>query len=213
MKITKYVHSCILVETDDKVALFDPGDWSWQSGKLDLDQINRIDRLIITHEHSDHFYLPAVEAIAVKFPNIKIITTSELVPKLLHLNVESVQSESTNCTKIILANHESMMPVNPVDPPCQNISVDFLDKFTHPGDSHQIIRSKEVYCMPLAGPWGSMIGAVRKAVELRPKVVIPTHDWMWKPEWRDTMYERMELFFAKEGIRFIKAVDGVPFDV
>ncbi len=54
MKITKYTHSCLLVETPKKVALIDPGGFSWKSKELNIRKIERVDRILITHSHGDH---------------------------------------------------------------------------------------------------------------------------------------------------------------
>ncbi len=68
MKITKFVHSCLLVEAEGKVILVDPGDFSWGSGTFDIVKLNQLDKIVITHEHSDHFCEPFVKALAEKFP-------------------------------------------------------------------------------------------------------------------------------------------------
>ncbi|MDO8655088.1 MAG: MBL fold metallo-hydrolase, partial [bacterium] len=51
MKITKYVHSCLLVEEQGKTALIDPGNYTFQSKALDLRYIEKLDFVLITHEH------------------------------------------------------------------------------------------------------------------------------------------------------------------
>ena len=54
MKITKFVHSCLLVEMPapiSRTALFDPGVWS----TVDVNKLEYLDDIIITHEHGDHF--------------------------------------------------------------------------------------------------------------------------------------------------------------
>jgi len=54
MKITKFVHSCVLVEEGSKVVLFDPGGFTWNNGSFDLSQIKHLDSIAITHSHGDH---------------------------------------------------------------------------------------------------------------------------------------------------------------
>lgn len=45
-KITKFTHSCLLVESNSRVALFDPGVMSTPS--LNLDDISQLDDVFIT---------------------------------------------------------------------------------------------------------------------------------------------------------------------
>ena len=52
MKITKFVHSCILVETPERVGLFDPGVFSERA--FNPETLQKLDDIIITHKHQDH---------------------------------------------------------------------------------------------------------------------------------------------------------------
>ena len=49
MKITKFGHSCLLVEENGVRILFDPGSYSTAQN-----DVKNIDVVLITHEHSDH---------------------------------------------------------------------------------------------------------------------------------------------------------------
>ncbi len=53
--------------------------------------------------------------------------------------------------------------------------------------------------------------AVKLATELKPKYIIPIHDWMWKDEWRMQMYSGLGQYFEGQGIEFIQPIDGEPF--
>jgi L-ascorbate metabolism protein UlaG (beta-lactamase superfamily) len=64
MKVTKFVHSCLFVETNERNILFDPGMMS--VGVLDLNKIKKLDDVVITHEHFDHFSLECIKRILEK---------------------------------------------------------------------------------------------------------------------------------------------------
>jgi len=212
MKLTKYVHACVLVEDDQLTTLFDPGQFSLESGLFDVNKLEKLDFVVITHEHFDHFYEPFVQVLVQKFPDVQFLSTPEVVRKLLNLGITNALNDSNDFVKLSPLNHDSMEPLNP-GPMCQNVAVNYKEKISHPGDSHHLADSKEVLFLPLAGPWGSTIEAVRMAVKLRPKVIVPIHDWMWNDKWRNTMYDRMEVFFAEQDIRFVKTTDGESFQV
>ena len=66
-------------------------------------------------------------------------------------------------------------------PPIQNtgyfIGKDFFypgDAFTHPNKNVQILA------LPVAGPWTNIKQAVKYALEVKPKVCFPVHDWNMK---------------------------------
>ena len=63
MKITKFLHSCLLVENQGTTILTDPGFYTYRENILPLDKITRIDYIAITHEHEDHLYIPFLKRI------------------------------------------------------------------------------------------------------------------------------------------------------
>ncbi len=212
MKLTKFIHSCILAEDSDHVGLFDPGQFTWQSGKFSVDSLDRLDFVMITHEHPDHYCEPFVKALHHKFPDAMYFSTHEVVSKLKSLGVQKALSLSTEDVTVSPLAHESMSPLSP-DPSTQNVAIHYKGKVSHPGDSHHLTSSKEVLLLPVEAPWGSTIDAVRMALSLKPKVVVPIHDWMWNQEWRSIMYDRMDQFFNQHDIRFVKPNDGESFEV
>ena len=57
MMLTKFTHSCVRLEKDGKVLVFDPGNFS----ETDL-ALAGADAVLITHEHPDHIDVDAVTA-------------------------------------------------------------------------------------------------------------------------------------------------------
>ena len=211
MKLTKFSHACVLVEDEEHTVLFDPGKFAWQSGQVKLDSWSKLDRVIITHEHFDHFHPEFVDAIVKQFPNVKILSTESVVSQLSAKGINSASSVSDGLVDIQPLSHESMEPLAP--PPCQNVRAHYKGVVTHPGDSHHLEDTKEILLLPVSGPWGATIEAVRMAVRLKPKAVMPIHDWMWNDEWRQEMYDRMEQFFPTKNIHFLRPVDGEAIEI
>lgn len=212
MRLTKFVHACVLVEDGDTTILFDPGQFSWESSLVNLDDWPQVDFICITHEHFDHFSLPFVEAVIKKFSGAQILSTASVVEQLKKVGMQQVNSESKNDIRLEKLEHDSMAPLNP-GPNVENIAIHYKDSISHPGDSHHLTKSGNVLFLPLAGPWGSAINAVRMADDLKPQVIVPIHDWMWNDKWRQTMYERMDHYFAGQNIKFLKPVDGQVIEV
>ncbi len=75
MKITKYNQSCLLVETNNKRILIDPGKIGYE--KSLLNEWSKIDYILITHRHGDHCNTDAINEI-VKRDGAKIYTTKEV---------------------------------------------------------------------------------------------------------------------------------------
>jgi len=207
MKITKFVHSCLLVETSTPVArtvLFDPGIFS--EGYLQVDALESLDDIFITHEHSDHLSINLVKKLVQKFPNVQITTTNSVVTQLEVVGIKARATE-TEGVAFFSSPHEGHPPMfNPPD----EVGIHFLDQLSHPGDSHSFNETKDILALPVTGPWGSVDSAVQVALKLRPSYILPVHDWHWKDEVRIDMYERLEDLFNKQGITFFKLESCVP---
>ena len=211
MKITKFVHACLLVETPDRVAIFDPGEFSWSSGLFDVNTLERLDDIVITHEHFDHFDVGFVKALVEKFPKVTITAVPLVCDKLSEIGIANAQSTASEGVEIEQVAHESMAPLAP--PPNPNFVVHYLRRLTHPGDSHHFTGTKEILALPINAPWGTWRRAAELGLELKPKTIIPIHDWHLNSEARAGAYDRFEAFFKEHDITFIKVVDGQPIEL
>jgi L-ascorbate metabolism protein UlaG (beta-lactamase superfamily) len=210
MKITKFVHSCLLVENADasgRVALFDPGVYC----TLNVNALSRLDDIFITHSHGDHMDVDLIARLFHKFPDVRITTTAENVATLEQRGIMTATARPEGVS-LFDSPHEVIRPFLDVDPP-QEIGVHYLDLLSHPGDSHSFSETKAILALPVQAPWGSPVDAVALALKLKPQFVIPIHDWHWSDAARASSYENMEKAFTKEGITFIKAVSGEPFEL
>lgn len=208
MKITKLAHSCLLVEMPQPVnrtVLFDPGAMS--AGLVHAANLVYLDDIVITHEHFDHCDESLIAELVQKFPEVRITAPQSVVDNLRRKNVEATVSPPEGLT-IFDAPHEDLAPMGQTP---EAIGVHYLGALTHPGDSHSITESMPILALPITAPWGSTTAAVRLATQLKPKYVIPIHDWMWRDEWRQQMYGSLSEYFKQQGIEYIEAVDGKPF--
>lgn len=207
MKITKYVHSCLLVEDQGRVAVIDPGMFSVGSGVVDA--LQRLDDIIITHEHPDHLDLNLFRHLVSRFPQAQIYSNPATAIKLRALGV-SVFTQDQPGVDFFACKHE---PTEPLGKTPENTGVHYLGRLTHPGDGHHFTHTKDILALPLTAPWGTLTRAASLALELAPRYILPIHDWHWNTAARQQMYERLEAFFAEHGIRFIKMIDGRPVEL
>lgn len=211
MKLTKFVHSCVLVEDEGKTILVDPGQFSWQSGLFNIEALNSLDAVVITHEHFDHFNEEFVTAIINKFPEVLFVSTTPVVEKLQQMGAKNTSTDSVDGIEIFSkVKHASL---EPLDEAPDNIAVHIFDKITFGGDRHDLEETKDILALTVTAPWGSMTDAAAMALHLKPKIILPIHDWHWNDAARRQIYDRLEGFFAKHDIRFIKPVDGQAQEV
>ncbi len=210
MRLTKFGHACVLVETDvtgtPRSALFDPGIWS----EIPLDGISTLDDVFISHSHPDHVDVTKLRAIVAKFPNVRITAPSEVVAMLHQEGFMQATDVAPEGVTLFEAPHEGHLPF--MQPP-EEIGIHFMNAYSHPGDSHSFRETMPVLGLPVQAPWGSMIDAVDLALKLKPQYVLPLHDWHWREEARVWAYDRMEQIFKEQGITFLRPVDGQAIDI
>lgn len=208
--LTKFSHSCVLLEQPEQVILFDPGEFSWAEGLVQtkLESLERLDYLILTHIHADHLFIDAVKAIKLKFPGVKIITTKEAKKEL---SLSGIDAETESDDPDIIINNIEHAHLPSTMPIFENIQVEVKGILTHLGDSMNITKlNTPVLCLPFFGPWkqGTFTDAMNLALKLKPEYIIPIHDYHYKPEFRDSFYNRASGMAEAWGGRLICQKDG-----
>ena len=205
VKITKFVHSCLLVELPEsgRNVLFDPGEYS----PVPVGALPELQDIIITHKHPDHMDPTLIKKLRDRFPNVRITAPADAAAVLEQAGVADVQTNPTEGVSFFEAVHEGIRPLGTVDPPQEN-GVHYRHVLTHPGDSHHFRETMPILALPVTAPWGSAVEAARVALELRPQYIVPVHDWHWHDRARRELYERMEQRFGEEGIHFLRMPDG-----
>jgi L-ascorbate metabolism protein UlaG (beta-lactamase superfamily) len=77
MKVTKYAHSCLLIEEEGAKVLTDLGSWN-----PEVPEITGLDAILITHEHADHFDVEKLNTLLSANPGAKVITHVAVGTKL-----------------------------------------------------------------------------------------------------------------------------------
>lgn len=201
MKITKLVHSCLLVEMPapvNRTALFDPGTMNI----VDVERLEYLDDIIITHSHDDHLDMELIKKLVVKFPAVRITTTPEVVKILVGEGIAATSAPSEGI-EFFNSPHEAIKPVYPYEPP-QEIGVHYLDVLSHPGDSHSFTKTKSILALPVQAPWGAPREAVSLALKVKPKYIVPIHDWHWSDDARQLCMRTWKNYLANRALRSLK---------
>jgi L-ascorbate metabolism protein UlaG (beta-lactamase superfamily) len=198
MIITKHIHSCLLIKDHGKVILIDPGSYSVEGNAINIDNIDQLDYLLITHEHQDHLYVPFVNQLISKFPDIQILSNQSVRDILGKESIEA-KIQGNEFIELINAPHEHVFGA----PQFQNTLFNIFSTLTHPGDNLQFDKSCRVLSLPVQAPWGSLTQAVEHAIKIKPEYIIPIHDWHWNDEARTSLYARLKDYFAQNNIKFL----------
>lgn len=203
MKITKLGHSCVLVETPVRAGLFDPGGWA---DRALIEAVRKVDRIIYTHEHGDHFDIDILKMLHQKFPDAHVICNESIKDLINQADIEITIREESQCTKKFKSPHEQL-PIPGSVPPTEN-GYHFKDLFTHPGDSQSFDETKQVLAMPFIGPWGKTGDSITKVLELKPDYVLPIHDWHYTDDAKQWLQGLLKTVFEPANIELLPNENG-----
>ena len=216
MIIKKFLHSCILIEEENKRLLIDPGAFSFADGTLKPQDIGPVDVVVITHRHVDHCDVEALKALYALKP-FSIVANSDVGAVLTKdgFNYETIRGGEKGSVggfmiESIIAPHE-LIPSESVS----NSAYLINDKFLHTGDSLTIsgLSSCDVLALPVAGPWLKLVEAIELAYLLKPRIVIPIHDWIIKDIMLERIYAMCKAKLETRGIEFKPLGLGEKLDI
>lgn len=214
LKLTKLIHSTLLVEYKGQKILFDPGDYSIEQMKA----LTGIDLLIITHCHSDHLHVESVKVLIDNNPLIHIITNTE-VSKILSesLSIKSIEI----CDKGDVAEFEGIQ-ITSYDfphvyiwkdvPLPQNTAYLLDDVFYNPADSFGVIDKKVKICVfMITGPAVKVSEALEFGLSQKMEIGIGIHDGMLN---RKTANQKLpEQFLNNTSQSYRNLTDGESLEI
>ncbi len=197
--ITKLVHACLLVEANGKRVLIDPGNFTWADERFDLSMVEGVDRILITHEHADHVSADFVRGAIERSNSAAVETTPALQEILAAQGIDA----TTEGTPQFAAPHERI----PIGPGPQNVGFHVEGALTHPGERHSFVESMPILAMPFAAPWGSLVAGVDRTRLVRPRYVLPIHDWFLSEGGKQFMYRLAAMGLEQDDIELVHVQD------
>lgn len=208
MNITKFGHSCLLVEKDGTRTIFDPGSFSTLP-----DNLNNLQALFLTHNHQDHTDIEKIKALKNNNPQLKIYSNKETGKILADSGMDYIEASEGQVLKIenleieiSSHKHENIFPGIPLP---ENTSFLVNNKLFIPGDS-LILPNKpvQILALPIIAPWMKLEQAINFALSVKPKICFPIHDGFLKfmgP------YEALpKNILEKAGVEFIQLTNNEP---
>jgi L-ascorbate metabolism protein UlaG (beta-lactamase superfamily) len=207
MKITKYLHSCLVFELDGYKLLFDPGKFSFAEGEVTAEMFKDVNAVVITHIHPDHYDMEILKNI-LSLSGAIVITNTQIGADLDKAGiVYTILEEGTvNFGPFILkafpVTHEPIMD-NPLP---QMTGFIINDKVLHPVDSMEdkLLEYKgiELLLMVTMAPFANELRISGFADRLEPKQILPVHDGYAKEFFIKQRYAAYVKHFDKRGIKF-----------
>ena len=173
MRVTRYGHSCLLVEDGDARVLLDPGVFS--SG---FEQLRGLTAVLVTHQHPDHLDLERLRPLLEANPDARLHCdegSEQLVGELPHTVVRAGDALDLGTRVEVLGSEHAV--IHPEIPRIPNVGYLVGGRFFTPGDALTVPDADvEVLGLPTAAPWLKLTDAVGLLRDVRPRLAFPVHD-------------------------------------
>ncbi len=172
MDLTRFGHSCVLVEDGGGRVLLDPGTFS--SG---FESLRDLTAVLITHQHADHLDAPRVAALLEANPDAALYLDAGSAEQvdLPHTVVEAGSRFDVGTSIQVFGSQHAV--IHPDIPMVPNVGYLVGGRFFTPGDAFTVPDADvEVLGVPVAAPWQKLSEAVDYLRAVSPGRAFPVHD-------------------------------------
>ncbi len=212
MRISKFIHSCLLFELEGEQLLFDPGNYSFIESRVTPETFRDVSTVVITHSHPDHLALEPLKQI-LALSGADVVTNGEAAAILQGEGIDATTIEEGTLTagaftlRAIPTPHEAIL----ADTVPRHTAFLVNDRVLNCGDSFADpllpYAGVEVLILPVMAPFLTEVGAAAFARRMRPRQVIPVHDGYAKDFFVNLRYDNYDRVFAAMNIEFHKLVE------
>src|SRR5919112_4484636 len=207
VRISKYIHSCVLFEHEGDKLLFDPGNYSFIDGRVTPETFQDVSTVVITHGHADHLALEPLKQI-LALSGADVVTNGEVAATLRDEGIATTTIEEGTLTagaftlRAIPTPHEAIL----ADTVPRHTAFLVNDRVLNCGDSFADpllpYAGVDVLIMPVMAPFLTEVGAAAFARRMHPRQVIPVHDGYVKDFFVRLRYDNYERVFTMMNIQF-----------
>lgn len=216
MKLTKFTHSCVRIEKDDRVLVLDPGTFSEVETALE-----GADFLLVTHAHPDHFDAERVNAYLAEHPEVKVYAPAavadqvrEAAPSVEVTTVEGEESFSLGNFEVKTFGGQHAL-IHPLIKTIDNVAFLIDENVYHPGDSLVVPHGLKVKTLlvPIHAPWSKIQETIDFVISVRAKVAFPIHNGLINSNGHGIMESQITDFGAKYGTEYKHLESGESVEV
>ncbi|MFE0513381.1 MBL fold metallo-hydrolase [Streptomyces sp. NPDC058964] len=166
MRITKYTHACVRLESGGRALVIDPGVWSEPTA------LTGADAVLVTHEHADH-----IDVLRLAGLGVPVHAPAEAhIDRLEVIGVGSGQ-EFTAAGFRVRAVGGRHAHIYEGRPDCANLGYVVDEEIYHPGDSlHVPEQPVETLLVPVHGSWLRTAEAIEFVKSVGPRRALAIHD-------------------------------------
>jgi L-ascorbate metabolism protein UlaG (beta-lactamase superfamily) len=208
LTLSKFRHSCLLIQIGDARFLLDPGVFS--SG---FETLTDLSGVLITHQHPDHLDVGRLGELLEANPQAEVIADKASAAQLAQSGitarvVSGGQALSVGGIPIAVygGEHAQIAPGIPVPP---NVGYAIDGRFAYAGDAYMTPPEEvQVLAIPTAAPWLRAADTVAFLQKAKPEAVVPVHEALLVNP--DLFYGLYRSFAQQQETAFHVIDDGQP---
>lgn len=216
MKISKFLHSCLVFEKECFKLLVDPGVFSFAEGLVKPEMFNDVSAIIITHIHADHLDTDHLKKI-LDACKAEVFANGEVLQELKKSGISGTLLRESKVNigpfniEAINVKHEPLL-----DSPTPDMTALVIDgRVLHPVDSFEekllSYKNIELLLLPIMAPFTNELKVADFADRLQPKQILPVHDGFAKPFFVKSRQANYAAHFEKQQIRFHQLTEPGSF--
>jgi L-ascorbate metabolism protein UlaG (beta-lactamase superfamily) len=211
MRLTKFGHSCLLVEEGGARVLLDPGSFS--DGFEELEGLTAV---CLTHQHPDHLDAERLRRVLDRNPGVRVVSDEGSAAALAEAGADvEVVHDGDELTlgglavRVAGRDHAAVHPDLPMVP---NVGYLVAGRLFHPGDALTMPgEAVEVLAVPAGAPWLKLAEAVDYLRRVRPRVAVPVHERVLSEAGVGSHYRQLEQLGGQASFQVLD--DGRPVEL
>lgn len=218
MKLTKFGHSCVRLDSNDHRTVIDPGGFTDV-----ITAATGAETIFITHEHPDHVDDELVVQLLAGHYSVRLYAPETVIERLSHRVATEKRDISEHRLKVIAAGDELDLPgfhvqavggqheiIHPQIPQIDNIGYVLNGSVYHPGDSFIVPAGVEIdtLCLPINAPWASLEDTLDFMISVRPRQAVPIHDGLLSDNGHTIYDKQVQAFAERYGIELNLLAEG-----
>lgn len=173
MKVTKYEHATLVINSDDSLLVIDPGMF------LTPPDFTGTVAVVITHEHADHWSEQNLSAILQKAPDAKMYGPKGVADAASGFEVTVVKAgdiiQADPFTLEFFGDKHAV--IHDSLPVADNVGVMVNDELYYGGDSYTVPgKPVGTLAAPVGAPWLKIGDAMDFVLEVKPERAFYIHD-------------------------------------
>jgi L-ascorbate metabolism protein UlaG (beta-lactamase superfamily) len=213
MRLTKFGHSCLLLEEGRARMLLDPGTLS-----EGFEELEGLTAVLYTHQHADHLDPGRLRGLLDRNPGVRVVSDEGSAKSLGEAGAEvEVVRDGDELeiagvgVRVVGRDHAVIHPDIPVVP---NVGYLAAGRLFHPGDAFTPPEQPvEVLAVPAGAPWLKVSESIGYMREVRPRIAVPVHEKVLSAVGITIYYRQLEQLGTSGGTTLRVMDDGKPVEL